>query len=199
MPRPTPARQMYGEENLARRIAYERERRTPPLTYAGLAKRMTDFGCPIQPNAIYRIEKGVPPRAIRVDELVALAKVFGLTYDELLLPPEIVGAHLGIRLFREWAAAHRAIEAAEQKEDDVLARIREHLEHYPEGVEAVAEALDEWAESSEFGPNAIAQLLDMLRGSPRNVGARLKVARLAVREWTADVKALEAELGKERG
>lgn len=88
MPRPNPERSLQSEAALARRVKWERERRN--WTFEGLAKRMTDAGCPIQGSAIYKIEKGDPPRRITVDELVAFGKVFDLDVPELLLPPEVV-------------------------------------------------------------------------------------------------------------
>jgi transcriptional regulator with XRE-family HTH domain len=75
-----------AEAALARRIEYERTRRG--MSYEGLATRMSRAGCPIQPSAIYKIEKGDPPRRITVDELAALARVFEMSMDELLLYPE---------------------------------------------------------------------------------------------------------------
>jgi hypothetical protein len=47
---------------------------------------MTDAGCNIQASAIYKIEKVDPARRITVDELIALARVFGRSIDDLLRP-----------------------------------------------------------------------------------------------------------------
>jgi transcriptional regulator with XRE-family HTH domain len=89
MPRPNRGRSIASETNLAKRIAYERERRD--LSYEGLAAQMTEHGCAIQGSAIYKIEKGDPPRRVTVDELVALARVFELpTVDELLTPVGLI-------------------------------------------------------------------------------------------------------------
>lgn len=110
MPRPNRDRTVLAEENLARRIAFEREARG--WTYEGTAKRMTNIGCPIQPTAIYKIEKGQPRRRISVDELVAFAKVFDFDVEEMLLP---VGAVLNdaAKTYLEGALeAKRAITAA---------------------------------------------------------------------------------------
>jgi len=84
MARPNPLRIIGGEKALAARIAYEREQRG--MSYEGLAKRMTDEGCPIQASAIFKIEKSNPPRHITVDELVALGRVFELELDDLVQP-----------------------------------------------------------------------------------------------------------------
>ncbi len=87
MPRPNRPRTVAAEDNLARRIAFEREARG--WTYDGTAKRMTNLGCPIQSTAIYKIEKGEPRRRISVDELVAFARVFELDVEELLIPVDV--------------------------------------------------------------------------------------------------------------
>jgi transcriptional regulator with XRE-family HTH domain len=84
MPRPNPVRLLASEESLARRVAYERERRE--WSTEGLARRMTDVGCPIHQSAIWKIENGKPPRRITVDELVAFSRVFDVSIEELLLP-----------------------------------------------------------------------------------------------------------------
>jgi hypothetical protein len=62
MPRPNAPREIRerGEANLARRLEYERTSRG--LSYEALARAMADAGCPIQGSALYRIEKGDPPR-----------------------------------------------------------------------------------------------------------------------------------------
>lgn len=86
MPRPNQLRSISGESHLARRIAFERESRG--WTYEGLASRMTNVGCAIRSTAIYKIEKSDPPRRIVVDELIAFARVFGLTVEQLLQPRE---------------------------------------------------------------------------------------------------------------
>lgn len=88
MPRVNPLRSLANERNLARRIQFERARRG--MSYDGLAKRMAAAGVPIQSTAIFKIEKGDPPRRITVDELVGFAAVFDLTIDEMLLPMELV-------------------------------------------------------------------------------------------------------------
>jgi transcriptional regulator with XRE-family HTH domain len=91
MPRANLGRSIDSEANLAKRIAYERRRRH--LSYEGLASLMTAHGCAIQGSAIYKIEKGDPPRRVTVDELVALARVFDVKIDELhelLKPMELI-------------------------------------------------------------------------------------------------------------
>jgi hypothetical protein len=89
MPRPNKRRGIFAEEHLAQRIAAERDRPDRKWSNDGLAKRMTDAGCPMTGSAIFKIEKAEPRRRIVVDELVTFARVFGITVDQLLLDPEI--------------------------------------------------------------------------------------------------------------
>lgn len=115
MPRPNRARSLESEENLQLRIAWEREQRG--MTYEGLAKRMTDLGCATHASAIYKIEKGNPPRKVTVSELIALSKVFETTTDELLVPLDLRHAQAAARIIRgaEWvlSAVHAAAEQLE--------------------------------------------------------------------------------------
>lgn len=128
MPRPNEPRAIYSEAGLARRVAYERQRLDMSLD--GLAKRMSDAGCPIHASAIYKIEKGDPPRRITVDELVAFSMVFDVPITDLLLPPEAVANNQIKLLFEEWVrrwqeAAVALVEAdrASQQQDDAHKRL----------------------------------------------------------------------------
>lgn len=87
MPRPNRDRSLENEQNLARRIALEREGRG--MTYEGLARRMSDAGCATHASALYKVEKGNPPRRVTVSELIALASIFETPIEDLLMPPEL--------------------------------------------------------------------------------------------------------------
>ncbi|MGI8614896.1 MAG: helix-turn-helix domain-containing protein [Nocardioidaceae bacterium] len=106
MPRQNKPRSIGREEDLARRTAYEREQRG--WSYAGLAARMTDVGCAIDPSALYKIENATPRRRISVDELVALSRIFRLPLQELLVPPEIAADRQAVRLVEDFQAARQA-------------------------------------------------------------------------------------------
>lgn len=121
MPRTNPPPRLTDEVDLARRIAYEREVRG--WTYDGLAKRMTNLGCPIQASALYKIEKGEPRRRINVVEHVAFARVFESSLDDLLLPPEVVMDQRLKTLVREWKTAFINWQASEARVKTVLAEI----------------------------------------------------------------------------
>jgi transcriptional regulator with XRE-family HTH domain len=86
VPKTNPTRALNVEETLAQRIAFERQRRG--WTYDGLAKRMTDLGCPIQASGLYKIENPDPQtgrrRRITVDELAGLSHAFGIRIPDLL-------------------------------------------------------------------------------------------------------------------
>lgn len=72
---------------MARRIAAERTLRG--WSYADLAGRLAEAGCPIAQSAIFKIEKGTPRRKITVDEAVAFARVLGIELTDLLGVNEI--------------------------------------------------------------------------------------------------------------
>jgi transcriptional regulator with XRE-family HTH domain len=86
VPKTNPTRSLNVEETLAQRISFERQRRG--WTYDGLAKRMTDLGCPIQASGLYKIETPDPKtgrrRRITVDELAGLSHAFGIRIPDLL-------------------------------------------------------------------------------------------------------------------
>ena len=113
MPRPNKRREIFAEDHLAQRIAAERDARG--WTNDGLAKRMTDAGCPMTGSAIFKIEKAEPRRRIVVDELVAFAKVFAVPMEELLLSPELAATkditRLVLDLYRAMEAEAPVVEA----------------------------------------------------------------------------------------
>lgn len=122
MPRVNPLRATGNEENLARRIAVERESRG--YSYEGLARRMTNAGYPIQPSAVFKIEKGKPPRRIAVDELVGFAEVFGLTPTDLLRPVDVVIDEALVTAFDAWTKASERLGAASAEHDVALEGLR---------------------------------------------------------------------------
>ena len=75
-----------AERNLAQRIA--RERRRKGWSAADLARRVSEAGVRIPPNAVTRVEQG--QRKVGVNELVALARALGTTVDDLLTDMAVV-------------------------------------------------------------------------------------------------------------
>ena len=61
---------------------------------------------------IYKIEGGDPPRGILVNELIALAEVFGIPEQELLLPVELIQQERAKAIARQLPAAFDAYEDA---------------------------------------------------------------------------------------
>lgn len=152
MPRKTEGRTVGGEANLAERVRVERERKG--WSYERLAEQMKAAGCPTQSAAMFRIEKGDPPRRITVDELIAFARVFGTTEADLLKPVELIRKEL----------AQDAVEALSQAD-----------ERLAEAVLAEAHAWSTWQrladeddELSEFASN-----LHETRGDWRGVKERV--------------------------
>jgi len=144
MPRPNVPREIYAEDHLAARLTIEREREG--WTYASLAARMTNAGCPIDKTAIYKIEKGEPRRRIVVDELVAFAKVFGLSLEELLVPPELAMKKQVTDLVIEWTAAGYRIDTATAERDEAWAALGNYLNGHPDAVPAFESVFGKWAE-----------------------------------------------------
>jgi transcriptional regulator with XRE-family HTH domain len=150
MPRPNAPRSIASEQNLARRIAYERERQG--MSYAGLAQRMTEHGCAIDQSALYKIEKANPPRRITVDELVALAQVFETTVDDLLLPPELKSAGVAVDRWQKVEHTMRKAHEADHALSVAWEQLAAHIVDYPNARKVVIDHissqrpdLTEWA------------------------------------------------------
>lgn len=143
MPRPNPGRSLRTERDLARRITHERERLG--MSYAGLGERMTRAGCPINQSALYKIEKGVPPRGISVSELVALSDVFGVPVQDLLLPVDLVLTARTSELLSEWDEAVIDAREASSRVEEAWQQLRAHAEH-PAVIERLEEVARSWSE-----------------------------------------------------
>jgi transcriptional regulator with XRE-family HTH domain len=150
MPRPNPPRPLRGEANLARRVAYERQR--DRMSTEGLARRMTELGCPINQSAIWKIENGDPPRRITYDEALAFAEVFGIPLDELSVPPEIMADRTAIQLMQEYLQASSLSAAA-------AAKLVRHLKDYPQTARAIEEHRDWQLHNPRIELDAIADSL----------------------------------------
>lgn len=85
MPRTTTGRNRDEERIVAARITAERTRRDWTIT--DVAAAMADAGCPLPASAIYKIEKGDPPRRITLNEFLAFAAIFEMEPADLLRPP----------------------------------------------------------------------------------------------------------------
>lgn len=166
MPPRNPGRTLQSEDNLARRISYERQRRG--WTYEGLARRMTDAGCAMNQTSAYKTEKGNPRRRILVEELVAFSAVFGIPVTELLLPPEVSASQEINRLYREASEAGYEAYAAQNRRADALDAIRELLAGAPDPAAVAATLLHVDREADE-----VRQYLDANQPRPFSRAAPL--------------------------
>lgn len=151
MPRPMKGRQMFAEAHLAQRIAVEREARG--WSYDGLAERMKGVGCNIHASALYKIEKGSPPRRVTVDELVALSQVFNLGMTELVADPRHFLSERAARLAEKTLnlmseSTRLAVEADKVMGEamEVEEELAHLLEGRPEVAAAILKALDQRAD-----------------------------------------------------
>jgi transcriptional regulator with XRE-family HTH domain len=143
MSRPNKRREIFAEDNLARRIAAERD--AQGWSNDGLAKRMSDAGCPMTGSAIFKIEKAEPRRRIVVDELVTFAKVFGLSMEELLLAPEMAANRETARLVVDWSEADQAARAASAVRKARWEALQDYIAAHPESTGTLQKALETWA------------------------------------------------------
>lgn len=164
MPRPNRNRTIATEQALARRIAYERDKRG--MTYDGLASLMTAAGCPIQASALYKIEKADPPRRITVDELVALSRVFEIPVGRLLLPPEVAASKEATALWEKYEQATERYLSARAELDALELRILRLVDSDESGTvrDAMAEVSGGESDSSLL---VMRQYQEMLAESER--------------------------------
>jgi transcriptional regulator with XRE-family HTH domain len=139
MPRQNPGRTLNIEASLARRIAWERDNRG--WTNEGLARRMADAGCHIQHTAIYKIEKGDPPRRVTVNELVAFARAFDLDVPDLLQPIEAALTGQAQAVFNEWEQAFAQHNATYVRLRRARAALTAILAEHPQTREIVEKAM----------------------------------------------------------
>jgi transcriptional regulator with XRE-family HTH domain len=147
MPRPNKRREIFAEDHLAQRIAAERDARG--WTNDGLAKRMTDAGCPMTGSAIFKIEKAQPRRRIVVDELVTFAKVFAVPMEELLLPPEIAAKRDITRLVTEMYRAIDAERPLTLARKVAVGELLHYSAEHPETAKMIGQIMDDLPHGDE--------------------------------------------------
>jgi len=86
---------------------------------ATVAEKMAEAGHPLNQSAVWRIESGDPPRRVNLDEAIGFAKIFDITLDSLIGPPEVAAdAHLAgllktfIGHWEEWIHAQDEMNSA---------------------------------------------------------------------------------------
>lgn len=140
-------KQLIGSErDVATHLARERKRRGWSLSQ--IAARLTEAGWPVGSGTLSKLENGRPGVALRVDHLVAIVEVLGISADELLTPIELIdeaeaksiaeGAFTRIQELHDAASALQA---------DVL-RLDELAEHNPDAYVYVVRQLHSMVERS---------------------------------------------------
>lgn len=141
MPRRVPVVGLRStEENLARRIEWERKRRG--WSGEGLAERMRRVGYPLRQSAIWKIENGRPRRRISLDEANAFASVFDLALDELVRPPGAVAFEHVNGLLKEYLAVSLTMTQVQEDLDAIRGQLVEALGAYPEVAADIRAGLD---------------------------------------------------------
>lgn len=134
---------LISEENLARRIKYEMERRG--WSQERLAREMTEAGYPIHQTSVGKI---VSPgsgkrRSISVDDALGFSKVFGIPLQELLIPVEsVLDTELRQSMARilKWTMQREDLERSITGETTNLVRLISELK--PEDVEKLYSRAD---------------------------------------------------------
>lgn len=124
----------------------EWELRQRDLSYAELAQLMTEQGHPTNPTAIHRLLHGSPRRRLTVNEAAALADVFGVTLNELLIEQDVLLGRQANVLLRELQDASRDLATPLRTYRDVLGRLSAFIEEgeaFDGAAESVTAALDQ--------------------------------------------------------
>lgn len=149
-----------SEDALARRITYEREQRS--WSPGGLADQMTKAGCPMNQSAIWKIENGNPRRKITVDELLAFARVFETTVEDLLVAPELIPHRQAVTLCDRWLWEFNQFENALTSCDRAREKLSGVLAKHPDSAEALRAPVSDYfkggvAETDEIVGQVTAQ------------------------------------------
>lgn len=163
MPRKNLSGTLQNERNIAERIADERQ--TRGLSQEGLAKLVTEAGCPLQGSAVYRIENGDPPRTISFNEAVAFAAVFDIGLEELSEPKALRNQAQARDIALELAEASRKLDEAHTAALEAAIRLVKIGEKSPQVWEFIAHHFttasrdrENWLETFVGGPVSRATL-----------------------------------------
>jgi transcriptional regulator with XRE-family HTH domain len=99
-----------------------------------MAARLATAGYAIQHTAIFKIEKGKPPRRVTVDELVGFSKVLDVPVDELLLPMELIKNQRAIALAEELSQTDHELSRVAQRLHDLYVEYFQMAIEEPEEV-----------------------------------------------------------------
>jgi hypothetical protein len=153
---------MSEQASLIRRIRSEmrtNKMKGAPRDVQALHRRLQGAGCEISKSAVYKILEGA--RKVQVEELRALASIFGLSMEEML-EGDGPAARKERELFRAWQDALVAREIAIAAEREAFEELQVQIRQGSE--EAVKRALiasvKEWASNTEGSPRD--RLADLL-------------------------------------
>ncbi|CAM5574045.1 helix-turn-helix domain-containing protein [Streptomyces narbonensis] len=134
---------LQGEENAAKRIKFERERRGWSTTT--LSDRLNEAGYEMNPSGVWRIENG--KRRINLDEAIGFADVFGVSLSNLVGPPGLAAAGRAVELIDTVvaanAAAQRAQHAYRRANNELIAYLDAHPDISREADVMVSNAIAE--------------------------------------------------------
>lgn len=132
-----------SSQGLARRIAYERERRG--WKQATLARRMTEAGFEMTQSTVSKFERAEDARRITVDELLAFAKVFETRVQDLLVPLPAVLSREVERVMKRHRDANAAFGSAIDEVLEARLEMQGLLRRADElGETLLQEALNDW-------------------------------------------------------
>ncbi|WP_256103587.1 helix-turn-helix transcriptional regulator [Streptomyces sp. ODS05-4] len=134
---------LKGEDNAAKRIKAEREKRGWSTTT--LSDRLNDAGYEMNPSAVWRIENG--KRRINLDEAIGFAEVFGVSLSNLVGPPALAAAGRAMELIDTVVAANLAAQRAQhtwrRATNDLAAYLDDHPDIREEADVMVSNAIAE--------------------------------------------------------
>jgi len=132
-----------SSQGLARRIAYERERRE--WKQATLARRMTSAGFDMTQSTVSKFERADDARRITVDELLAFSTVFEIRVQDLLIPLAAVMSREVEGVMRRHRDANLAFGSAIDEVIQARSEMHELMTRADElGETQLGEALDDW-------------------------------------------------------
>jgi len=132
-----------SSQGLARRIAYERERRG--WKQATLARHMTQAGFDMTQSTVSKFERAEDARRITVDELIAFARVFEIRVQDLLVPLPAVLSREVERVMKRHANANAAFGSAIDEVIEARSEMQGLLTRADElGETQLQEALNDW-------------------------------------------------------
>lgn len=139
--------ELVGDEaNLAVRV--RRERTARGWSLAEMARRM-DLDPPMPHTAVYRIENGT--RTIRVDELIAFTRAFGLQVADLLTPVDLVGQAEAEEIAKAMWGAMRDVHSACQRLGAALVELKALHASNPDAGEYLLRRLAEPIRTARSG------------------------------------------------